>query len=93
MENTILELVDRLVATNTRMAIAERELEAAKTAMAKMVKEQDEANEALGKQQTEIIALHEKIDELYKSINWWANRANKFEAELKELKKDDTDGS
>lgn len=84
-EEGIMELIDRLVATNSRAAIAERELEAAKCALKKDIEEID--------------ALKAKISELedeVKSQNeiklYWYDKHQKLEKELKALKEAESDG-
>ena len=92
----ILELVDRLVAMSNRAALAEYLLDVAKETIESNTKEMETATETLKKAKEEILALTEEMkkekESHTRSINYWADRANKFEAELKALK-EEKDGS
>lgn len=91
----ILELVDRLVATSNRAALAEYLLDVAKETIESNTKEMEKATDALKQAKDEIISLTEEMEKEKeshtRSINYWADRANKFEAELKALKEKQND--
>ena len=88
----ILELVDRLVAMSNRAALAEYLLDVAKETIESNTKEMETATETLKKAKEEILALTEEMkkekESHTRSINYWADKANKFEAELKALKEE-----
>lgn len=95
IDKTVLELVDRLVATNTRATQAEIEAEKWKDQNASTVVQLGEANSQILVLQAEVKALQEKLKESGKSMEYWADKAWQFEKELKKLKepKDDTNGN
>ena len=78
----ILKLVDRLVATSNRMAVAEHDL-------ADLEEQFHQLEDALAVAKERIASLETEVETKQASIRWWADRANKFE---EELKKHDTGG-
>ena len=99
IDKTVLELVDRLVATSNRAALAESALETTKATLEENLKTLNNAqNTILGLQQT-LVEMKEQMEKEKEStnrtINYWANKATKLEDELKALKeaKNDSDGT
>lgn len=99
IDKTVLELVDRLVATSNRAALAEYLLDVAKETIESNTKEMEKATDALKQAKDEIISLTGEMEKEKEStnrtINYWADKAHKLEKELKALKEkqDDTEGS
>ena len=99
IDKTVLELVDRLVAMSNRAALAEYLLDVAKETIESNTKEMEKATDAIKQARDEIISLTEEMkkekESHTRSINYWADKANKFEAELKAFKEkqNDTEGS
>lgn len=99
IDKTVLELVDRLVATSNRAVLAEYMLDIAKETIESNTEEMNKATETLKKAKEEILALTEEAkkekESTTRSINYWADKATKLEDELKALKeaKNDTGGT
>ena len=100
IDKTVLELVDRLVATSNRAAIAESENERLKTEIERTDKLLDDARRAIKETTDSLITLKEELEEEKKhnseTISYWYVRANKLEKELEALKKgqkDDSEGT
>ena len=91
-DGTILELVDRLVATNNRATLAESKLEMMAADLAIANVNLEDCKEELEAAKEEINKFKEEAASKSKTINYWADKAIKFEKELKELKHD-TDGT
>jgi len=99
MENTILQLVDLLVATSNRAALAEQANETFKETIENSRKALDEAQNMILELRNSLVMMKEEMEKekesTTRSINYWADKATKLEAELKALKeaKDDTGGT
>lgn len=86
IDKTVLELVDRLVATNTRAAKAEIEAEKWKDQTALNMTKLSDADAVNATLRQEIQSLNKKLEEQKNSTSFWYNEAQKFEKELKEYK-------
>ena len=99
IDKTVLELVDRLVATSNRAAVAERENEQLKADIEAAQKQIDDATLKLTNLNSMLVTIKEEMqkekESTTRSINYWADKATKLEKELKALKeaKGDTEGS
>lgn len=99
IDKTVLELVDRLVATSNRAAVAEQELERATETIENNAKEIEKAQNIIFSLKADLTTLKEQIEKEKEStnrtINYWADKATKLEKEMKALKeaKGDTEGS
>jgi len=92
IDKTVLELVDRLVAENARRVKAEAMNEMLNTKVKDLIAIRD----VLESDRDELKGMLKEAEEQIKSrtdaMNYWADKANKFEKELKEAK-DDTGGT
>lgn len=86
IDKTMLELVDRLVATTNRATKAEYEAEFYKNQLEDEHKAFTEATDLIKKLEAENQSLNDKLEEQKNSTSYWYNEARKFEKELKEYK-------
>lgn len=91
IDKTVLELVDRLVATTKRATMAETEAEKWKNQNAVNIAKLSEADAKIATLTGSIQELEAKVKSQESSKLFWYNEAQKFEKQLKELK-DDTVG-
>ena len=88
----ILELVDRLIATSNRMAVAEHDLE-------ELTEQFHQLEDALSVAKERIAALELELKNRDSTVSYWYQKSTQFEKELEELKakleepKDDTVGT
>ena len=83
IDKTVLELVDRLIATSNRAAVAERDLEAAKKALGNDIVEIDSLKAQISDLNNTIAQLKDDIKSKNDSVSFWYKRANDGDAELK----------
>ena len=90
IDKTVLELVDRLVATSNRATKAESDLADLEEQYQQLEDALDVAKTRNLKLNAEIESLSKKLEEQKDSTSYWYKEAKKFE---EELKKHDTDGT
>lgn len=92
IDKTVLELVDRLVATSNRACLAESALETAKATLEENLKALDNAQNTILELRNTLVEMKVQMEQekesTTRSINYWADKATKLEKELKEAKND-----
>ena len=85
-DKTMLELIDRLVATNNRLTMAEAEVEKWKADYAVVDLKLDAAQKTITSLNYDAEKLKGTITEKEDSVSYWYRKANQLEKELNELK-------
>ena len=93
IDKTVLELVDRLVATNNRTAIAEEKARQLDALNVQVRLELSEANKKIAELKAEIQSLKNDIEIKDDTICRQYAAKEKLKERIKELEKDDTEGS
>lgn len=86
MDKTMLELVDRLVATANKAIMAEMEVEKWKERNAVTTANLDKANEQITSLKKEIEDRETQLDEMNHSKSYWYHEWLKLDKEIKDLK-------
>lgn len=85
-DKTMLELIDRLVATNNRLTMAEAEVEKWKANYDVVALKLDAAQKTITSLNYDAEKLKGTITEKEDSVSYWYRKANQLEKELNELK-------
>ncbi len=92
MESIIINLVEKLNAMQERALEAEYNVKILKESVVSATEKLAEATNAIADQNNTIAELEDKLKSRDSTINFYYKRCEKFEAELKALKKEDADG-
>lgn len=85
-DKTMLELIDRLVATNNRLTMAEAEVEKWKAENELKAATLEAAQNMITSLNYDAEKLNGTIKEKEDSVSYWYRKANQLEKELNELK-------
>ena len=86
IDKTVLELVDRLVATANRATKAEAKIDDITAKLVAARDELDNARTQIADLNVQIKNLKEEVESKQESARFWCNEARKAEAELKKGK-------